>query len=763
MIQNSNEPKKRNFGFGEETDREKTRMRFWIQLIDPGILPGMLELIADGITEVHRQPAEMIEGGRFRINARIVDMKHEGTHKILGGFEVDVDADHPTLGVIEGAIDPESSLPRIDSSNPARSYFDVRFRVATKFGTFVTGETPARMVNNQITTLFPDSPYTHDVAQEVLELYLEGKLSEPVARLAAGYHGIIPHGDGDEDEEGNDKVDPFPDVEAAMPKLIDDLKHAKKRIWMAWWAIDADFPATWVQGAAGLRPSSVLTRDVIAAALRDDPDLELYAIIWTDGSSHLVSHKKRRQRLFDSLYLDASSRDRVHLAFQMNLSAALVPRAHHEKFILVDLDRDYSDEGAVLWCRGWDGMITYWDEHMHSHPNRFQYKHIHDKLNQNWHDSAIRVVSQDSSEGFEEEFRRRWQNSGPNGDPLQRIAEYNYEDITDPFPVFQPNMVGNTSVGPLIHKEQSVGGPIYEYYHDSLKSLKRSFYIEDQYFYEADEIRYVWSLLSSLARGDAYWPLPPDSIPKAMIDSYLKSETNGVPIHGAVVICHPDIVEPPPTAQLSSMQIANVRAHTAKWVELANIKHASGKRNNGPIRYNRPLRGWEVVRIVRGHGRHYRIQIKDGGKNLQGDLVRAGGGISCLTLITPDKPKPLPIYLHSKLAVMEGDNYTIGSSNISFGSFNPDSEANVVVWDDPDNPVETQRVMKLFFTNLVGGRVASNLSDWVDNMTKVASGNYDLIHRKGRAAPVGLLTEYPYEVAKISRSILSAIKDILDR
>jgi hypothetical protein len=89
---------------------------------------------------------------------------------------------------------------------------------------------------------------------------------------------------------------------------------------------------------------------------------------------------------------------------------------------------------------------------------------------------------------------------------------------------------------------------------------------------------------------------------------------------------------------------------------------------------------------------------------------------------------------------MDGQ-YMLGSCNISNQSFLKDSESDVNVTD----PIETKRVMATFFPNLIGGGGAANLANWVNRMIAVAAANYDMEKGVIPWAPVGLLTEYPYE------------------
>jgi hypothetical protein len=183
----SNNVSQTAFGFGAETDQEDTEMRFWIQFAQPGLPEETFELVAMGKTTVKRSPAKTV-GRKFQIKAQIIDMPHTGQHDVLGEFSVNVDPDRPTMGVIEGSIDPKTKQSIIDAQHPAHGYFDVHFQVTTPLGVIGTGQQPARVENPSITTLFPDSPYTHAQKLAALKLFLAGKLSQPIAKLLAGYH-----------------------------------------------------------------------------------------------------------------------------------------------------------------------------------------------------------------------------------------------------------------------------------------------------------------------------------------------------------------------------------------------------------------------------------------------------------------------------------------------------------------------------------------------------------------------------------------------
>jgi hypothetical protein len=65
------------------------------------------------------------------------------------------------------------------------------------------------------------------------------------------------------------------------------------------------------------------------------------------------------------------------------------------------------------------------------------------------------------------------------------------------------------------------------------------------------------------------------------------------------------------------------------------------------------------------------------------------------------------------------------------------------VWERTD-PLETSRLMTLFFPNLVGGGAAPNLATWINKMDRVAAANYDMEQGTAPWAPSGLLTEFPY-------------------
>jgi hypothetical protein len=181
------------FGFGNETDREQTRMKFLVLFPGQEAAPaGMQELIADGTTTVVRQPAAITDTG-FHIDAQIIDMPHTGQHPLLGTFTVNVAAGPPSKGAVDGSLDPQTKQPRIDQFFPARGEFNLNLEIVTAMGTFVTGDQPMHVVNPMITTLFPDTPYNHDIQQALLNLFLKGQLTKPLAKIAAGYHYKHPH------------------------------------------------------------------------------------------------------------------------------------------------------------------------------------------------------------------------------------------------------------------------------------------------------------------------------------------------------------------------------------------------------------------------------------------------------------------------------------------------------------------------------------------------------------------------------------------
>jgi hypothetical protein len=179
------------FTFGAEIDTAPTKLRFWLQLLSPGMPTDTVEVTLNGTTTVSRQSASISDSG-FRIDTRMVDMPHSGDHPLLGHIELNIAKDQISVGAIEGSVDPVTKHPRIDAGHPASSYFDLRLEVITPFGTLVTGTMPARVVNNFVTDLFPDSPYTHADQLAVLYLFRKGMLTQPVARVAAGFHSKTP-------------------------------------------------------------------------------------------------------------------------------------------------------------------------------------------------------------------------------------------------------------------------------------------------------------------------------------------------------------------------------------------------------------------------------------------------------------------------------------------------------------------------------------------------------------------------------------------
>lgn len=493
-----------------------------------------------------------------------------------------------------------------------------------------------------------------------------------------------------------DKVDPFPDVASAMPKLVSDIRRARENIWIAWWALEDDFPTAYAltPGGSPIRPSRYL-RQEIQSALAANPSLQVYILLWDNP---LQSRKPD-----PSKFSNPADRPRLHFEWQSND----VIGSHHEKFLLMDLAPEGSeDEGAVLWCLGWNGEIVYWDNHFHKDPDPFRDGVGHE--HQPWHDSAIRVVSKKASLALEEEFRRRWQ--FPPALPT-------------PPPIFRPLPVGNTSAVPLVHKEWTVNGPIEGWYVVRINRATEGFYIENQYF-------------GDLPSG--FGGRPARFLTKLIINVYLSRERAGKALHAAIVLCHPEVMSPFLMKLSSRENLATIRAHTARRLDL--------KTAAGITPCNRPAGGWTKVAVTGWWmiSNVSYVSVTGPGFGGSGELVRAIGGVICLTMVTPDisgAPRFRAVYLHSKMAVADGE-YTIGSCNTSVNSFVFDSETNVAV---PD-PTETKRLMTLFFPNLVGGTAAGNLSTWINLMDKISAGNYDMEHNgKLPWAPVGLLTEFPYD------------------
>jgi len=526
-----------------------------------------------------------------------------------------------------------------------------------------------------------------------------------------------------------DKVDPFPDLQSAIPTLVADIRNARHNIWIAWWALEDDFPTTF--GGKGL-PKSFL-RDEIKAALKANPQLHVYILIWNlnGGKWNMglfppgppgippvpkIAHPKITYPTH-SKWCTKASANRLHFAYQSNW----IRGSHHQKFLLCDLN---SSEGAVLWCRGWDGLITYWDLHKHNDPD--PYLDVNGKDHQPWHDTAVRVVSKKTSRAFEMEFRRRWPSATAR--PTRPIPPF----PLPPFPplAFRPNPVGTTVTVPKIHVERTRPGPQETWYNATIPKVNEGLYLENQYFCD---------------RG----------ITSAVIGRYLQAELGIKPIHGVINICHPDIMSPFILQPPSRDNIAHVRAFTARVISLriaAGIKQLKRPPGGwatvsvtppwiGSLSPFSPFFLWSALSSLLGKFFHVKVTWPGGGAS--GDMVRAISGIVCLTMVTPSVKVARvfrPIYLHSKFAVMDGQ-YMLGSSNIGEQSFFFDSEADVNV---PDAK-ETSRAVDKFFPALVGGGGGANLSTWLNRMSNLAKANYDMEKGLRPWAPVGLLTEFPYE------------------
>ncbi len=483
----------------------------------------------------------------------------------------------------------------------------------------------------------------------------------------------------------NEKVDPFPDLKAAMQTFVKDIRRARRNIWIAWWALDDDFPTEFDQVG---NPVSFL-RDEIKAALTANQQLHVYMLVWT-----LVGWSTPPD---PDVFSTSATRARLHIQWQRNDLIG----SHHQKFLLADLDDEngtFFDEGAVLWCRGWDGKITYWDLHKHGDPD--PYLDVAGDPHQPWHDSALRVVGQQAIKTFEEEFRRRW-TLGGFSPPLPGR------------PAFTPLPSGQTLPVPLIHKEFTSSGPQERWYHWNISRLRRGCYIENQYFDDPD-------------------------IADRLAQTYLARELGGRALRGAIVICHPDVMSPFFLQRRSSDNIAVLRANTANRLTVSSA--------TGPRSVRRPRGGWSFVGITGPFpliGSFYHVRVTWRGGGASGHMLRAVGGVACLTMVTPSATAVgsfTPVYLHSKFSIMDSV-YMLGSSNISYQSFNRDSEGDVVV----DDASEARRVANLFFPNLTDRAAASNLATWIISMHRVGRQNFDMGQGIPPWRPVGLLTEYPYE------------------
>jgi phosphatidylserine/phosphatidylglycerophosphate/cardiolipin synthase-like enzyme len=218
---------------------------------------------------------------------------------------------------------------------------------------------------------------------------------------------------------------------------------------------------------------------------------------------------------------------------------------------------------------------------------------------------------------------------------------------------------------------------------------------------------------------------------------YLLTELALAPIHGAVAVCHPGIMSPRWYRAPTRLNIAILRATTARILSLDT--------GAGVVPVARPAGGWPKVKITAPwlFGSYFWVEVSWPGGGAAGSMVRAAGGIACLTMVTPSPAGATaftPIYLHSKFAVLDR-SYNLGSTNIAERSFYSDSETDVEV---PD-PVETQRAMATFFPALTGGIGGPSLSTWVDQMATIAAANFDMEKGARPWAPIGLITEFPYE------------------
>ena len=255
-----------------------------------------------------------------------------------------------------------------------------------------------------------------------------------------------------------DKIDAFPDLQTAMPKLVSDIKRVRNNIWIAWWALDDDFPTGFEDGIA-----TRFFSDEIRSALAKNASLEVFILIWEWDSWAFTKPNPAK-------FCNPADLGRLHVEWQNNG----ILGSHHEKFFLMDLSPDgQEDERAVLWCLGWNGEITYWDSYVHTDPD--PYRDAAGGPHELWHDSGVRVVSSGTSIAFESEFRRRSTATPP---PVPNPPP----PLPEAVPTFSPRAVGLTNVVPLIHVERTTQGSIEQWYVDRINNVAEGFYIENQYF-----------------------------------------------------------------------------------------------------------------------------------------------------------------------------------------------------------------------------------------------------------------------------------------
>ncbi|MDX1410534.1 MAG: hypothetical protein R3351_00105, partial [Nitrospirales bacterium] len=140
-----------------------------------------------------------------------------------------------------------------------------------------------------------------------------------------------------------DKVDPFVDLMTGIPPFVADISRAKENIWIAWWKLTDDFPVAF---GPNRRPSRFL-RQEIWDALAANPQLQVYLLIWNLNGGTVKG-------IDPNLWSRPVDRNRLHISYHANWPLG----SHHQKFLLCDLGTSEPNEGAVLWCRGWDGAIT---------------------------------------------------------------------------------------------------------------------------------------------------------------------------------------------------------------------------------------------------------------------------------------------------------------------------------------------------------------------------------------------------------------------
>jgi hypothetical protein len=167
-------------------DFARTTLWFEVALEFPGA-PPTLRVQATGRTWVERGQAIPSGDGRFEAPLRMLAMPHTAVAELLGGLKVDIRSDLPSFGALSGQVDA-SGTPILDVDHPGTSWFELHLIVQTPMGVVHSNGVAALVENHRVTSIFPDTPYTHNDAAGQLKLFLAGAATVPVGALGPGEH-----------------------------------------------------------------------------------------------------------------------------------------------------------------------------------------------------------------------------------------------------------------------------------------------------------------------------------------------------------------------------------------------------------------------------------------------------------------------------------------------------------------------------------------------------------------------------------------------